>query len=215
MAEDRSRAHETEIGHTITGGFPCITLTNPCVLLPRSSHRLSTRPLRRRNGVARSERGDGVVLPVELAHESVDFGATRKAEFSDMLLKQAFVDGCPAREAPAVLAPLDAVGDGQAFCSGSDLPFDDRKTMPDVVACGFHPRQQHALVGMRRHGRVLPDQTAKTDSSGMLSSASETASIDDAMSSPAIAPSISADWLPACLRPDLRPDPPARKEMPS
>jgi hypothetical protein len=56
---------KTEIGHTMTGGFPCITLTNPCVLLSRSSHRLSTRPLRRRIGAARSERGDGVVLPIE------------------------------------------------------------------------------------------------------------------------------------------------------
>ena len=63
MAEDRSRAHENR--DTMTGGFLCITLTNPCVLLPRSSHRLSTRPLRRRNGAARSERGDGVVLPIE------------------------------------------------------------------------------------------------------------------------------------------------------
>jgi hypothetical protein len=60
--------------------------------------------------VTRSERGDGVVLPIELAHERVDFGATGKA--GDMLLKQAFVDARPVRGATAVLATLDAVGDG-------------------------------------------------------------------------------------------------------
>jgi hypothetical protein len=63
--------------------------------------------------VTRSERGDGVVLPIELAHERVDFGATGKA--GDMLLKQTFVDAYPARGPPAVLAPLDAVGDGHGI----------------------------------------------------------------------------------------------------
>ena len=63
--------------------------------------------------MTRSERGDGVVLPIELAHECVDFGATGKA--GDMLLKQTFVDAYPARGAPALLAPLDAVGDGHGI----------------------------------------------------------------------------------------------------
>ena len=69
--------------------------------------------MRQRNGVTRSERGDGIVLPIELAHERVDFGATGKA--GDMLLKQTFVDAYPARGAPAVMAPLDAVGDGHGI----------------------------------------------------------------------------------------------------
>ena len=49
----------------MTGGFPCITLTNPACCSPDRRTGCQREPLRHRNGVARSERGDGVVLPIE------------------------------------------------------------------------------------------------------------------------------------------------------
>ena len=91
MAEDRSRAHENRDRAQHDWRIPSHNADPACCSHDRRAGCQRDWPLRHRNGVTRSERGDGVVLPIELAHERVDWRHDG-ARLGDMLLKQTFVD---------------------------------------------------------------------------------------------------------------------------
>lgn len=115
----------------------------------------------------RPKLGDRLVLPIELARESVDLGATGQRELQDMLLKQPFIGACPGRCAAAMLPAFRPIGDRQPFGACCDLPLDDAEMALCLGLCDFHAREQHASLRRLYHRTVPVGHSGKADSSGM------------------------------------------------
>src|ERR1700737_464342 len=155
---------------------------------------------RRLNPVASPKHRHRALLPREFASQRVDLGAPRKGERRDVFAECPFVRACPFRGATAGLPALGARRDRHAFGACLDLPFNEAKVTTCLKKRLFHAREQSPMLRRDRHQTVLPGGRGNAVPSGAKSSISVVCTIDDAMSSPAIAPSIKAERVPAYER---------------
>jgi hypothetical protein len=86
--------------------------------------------------------GNRLLLPIELACESVRLAATGQRELRDMLLKQPLIGVCPARCATPVMPALRPIGDGQRFGACCDLTLDHAEMALRLGLRDFHAREQ-------------------------------------------------------------------------
>lgn len=116
--------------------------------------------------MARPTPGNRLLLPIELARESVDLAATGQSELRDMLLKQPLIGVCPARCATALVPALRPIGDRQTFGACCDLTLDDADMALRLGLRDFHAREQDASSLELDHRTVPVGHKGKADTSG-------------------------------------------------
>lgn len=117
--------------------------------------------------MARPTLGNRLLLPIELARESVDLAVTGQSELRDMLLKHPFIGVCPDRCATAVVPALRPIGDRQTFGACCDLTLDDAEMALRLGLRDFHAREQDPSFLELDHRIVPVGHKGKADTSGM------------------------------------------------
>ncbi|GEM_PF-6445683 len=111
--------------------------------------------------------GNRVLLPIELARESVDLAATGQRELREMLLKHPLVCFCPARCAIGLVPALRPICDRQTFGACCDLTLDEAEMALRLGLRDCHVREQNAAFRRVYHRTVPGGHSGKADSSGM------------------------------------------------